>query len=83
MRLTRKIIQWSLLILAIAYMISGFGITEFRIVESFTFGLLTKKLAFEIHEYMWIPFLALLVLHILLSSAKKWVKKWVPLIRKT
>ena len=54
-------------------MISGFGITEFIIVESITFGLLTKKLAFEIHEYLWIPFTVLLALHVFLPLAKKWL----------
>ena len=55
------------------YMISGFGITEFRVVEYLTFGLFTKRLAFEIHEYLWIPFVVLLILHIFLPSARKWL----------
>jgi len=71
MRLIRIITHWLLLVVAIVYMISGFGITEFRIVESITFGLFTKRLAFEIHEYLWIPFVVLLVMHVLLPSVKK------------
>ena len=74
MILTKKIIQYLLLVVTMLYIISGFGITEFRIVESITFGLLTKKLAFEIHEYLWIPFAVLLALHVSLHLAKKWLR---------
>ena len=74
MRLMKTIIRWSLLSVALVFMISGFGITEFRTVESLTLGLLTKKLAFEIHEYLWIPFIVLLALHVLLSLARKWLR---------
>jgi len=72
--LIKRIIQSLLLIVTIVYMVSGFGITEFRIVESITFGLFTKKLAFEIHEYLWIPFVVLLALHVFLPLAKKWLR---------
>jgi hypothetical protein len=51
------------MVVAIVFLVSGFGITEFRIVETLTFGLLTKSLAFKIHEVVWIPFVILLVLH--------------------
>ena len=74
MRLVKRVIQSLLLIVTMVYMISGFGITEFRVVESITFGLFTKKLAFEIHDYLWIPFLVLLVLHIFLPLARKWLR---------
>ena len=63
----RKVIHWLLLIVVILYLIAGFGITEFRVVEAFTFGLLTKGLAFSIHSMLWIPFVILLVLHICFS----------------
>ena len=63
----KSIIRWLLLAVVIAYVISGFGITEFRAVESLTFGLLTKPLAFKIHDILWVPFLILLALHIWFS----------------
>ncbi len=63
----RRIIRWLLAITIALYTISGFGITEFRVVESLTFGLLTKVLAFKIHEYLLIPLVVLLALHIYLS----------------
>ncbi len=69
LRLTRKIIQWLLLTAALLLLITGLGITEFRIVETATFGLLSKALAQQIHTApgLWIFFLALLAAHISLS----------------
>jgi cytochrome b subunit of formate dehydrogenase len=66
--LIEKTIRWLLLIVIILYFVTGYGITEFRIVERLTFGLLTKPLAFKIHDALWIPFITLLILHIVLPS---------------
>lgn len=44
--------------------VSGFGIAEYRTVENITGGLLSKNLAFKIHNYLLIPFLVLLISHI-------------------
>jgi len=52
------------------FLITGFGITEFRTVETLTFGLLTKNLTFKIHNNLWIPFIILLGLHIFFSLIK-------------
>ena len=59
----REVIRWLLLAAIILYVASGFGITEYRTVESLTFGLLTKNLAFRIHDALLIPSVVLLVLH--------------------
>ena len=40
------------------------AITEYRVVETLTFGLLTKNLAFKIHDILFLPSLILLVLHV-------------------
>ena len=69
--LFKKTIHWLLAVLVILYLVTGFGITEFRAVETLTFGLLTKSLAFKIHNNLWIPFIILLVLHIFLSLIKR------------
>ena len=74
MILMKRIVRSLLLIVTMVYLISGFGIAEFKIVESITFGLFTKKLAFEIHEYLWIPFAVLLALHVFLPLAKRWLR---------
>lgn len=60
----RKAIQVILLILLIAYGISGFGITQFRIVETLSFGLISKLLAFQLHDNLAVPFAIFLLLHI-------------------
>ena len=65
--LFRRTIRWLLAIVAIAFLVTGFGITEFRVVETLTFGLLSKSLAFKIHDALWIPFMLLLGLHIFFS----------------
>ncbi len=69
--LVKRIIYWSLLIVIVIYLVAGFGITEFRTVEALSFGLLTKSLAFKIHNNLWIPFIVLLVLHIFFALIKK------------
>ncbi len=67
--LVKSIIRWLLAAVAVVLLITGLGITEFRIVEYLSFGLLTKSLAQRIHTTpgLWISFLVLLALHISLS----------------
>jgi hypothetical protein len=64
---SRRIVGWTLLVLALLLILTGLGITEFRIVEPLTFGLLGKALSFQLHSLLWIPFLAVLILHLALS----------------
>lgn len=66
-RTIRKTVRWLLLVVVILFVITGFGITEFRTVETLTFGLLAKNLAFRIHEALWIPLAVLLAAHVLYS----------------
>ena len=69
--LIRKIIQWLLLAVTVVFLITGFGITEFRVVEAVTLGWLTKSWALRIHDSLWIPFVVLLVLHLCLPFVFK------------
>ena len=69
--LFERIIQWALLGVTIIYIITGLGITEFRIIEPATFGLLSKNLSFAIHDNLLIPFIVLLVLHIAVKPVKQ------------
>ena len=71
MNLATEIVRWSLLVVTLLFIISGFGITEFRVVENITFGLFTKQLTFRMHEYLWIPFLFLLVLHVFIHPVRR------------
>jgi cytochrome b subunit of formate dehydrogenase len=63
----RRSIGWLLLVLSILLVITGLGITEWRTVEAASFGLLPKSLAFQLHSLLWIPFIAVLAAHLLLS----------------
>jgi hypothetical protein len=67
-------VHWLLTAVVIIYLITGFGITDYRIVERLTFGLLTKNLAHQIHIGLVIPFIILLILHIFLPSLLKYFK---------
>jgi cytochrome b subunit of formate dehydrogenase len=67
----RRTVAWLLATTTLVFLVSGFGITEFRVVESVTFGLLTKPLSFQLHEVIWIPFLILLIIHIYLGMTGK------------
>ena len=73
--LIRKTVIWLLVVVTVLYIISGFGISQFRIIESLTFGLLSKNLAFRIHDNLWSPFIVLLVLHIGLPIVFRWRKR--------
>ncbi|MBM3119071.1 MAG: hypothetical protein FJ006_05880 [Chloroflexi bacterium] len=72
--LARQVVRWLLLAMLVLYLLTGFGITQYRIVEHVTFGLLTKNLAFNIHNNLLIPFIVLLILHIY-QGAKESTKK--------
>ena len=69
-RLAQRVVHWLLLAMLALYFISGLGITQFRTVESVTFGLLTKPLSFRMHDFLWIPFVILLALHIYQAIGK-------------
>jgi len=70
----KKCIYILLTITILIYIISGFGITEYKIISSFTFNILTKPVSHQIHNNLVIPFIILFILHILLSM--KYVKKF-------
>ena len=68
--LTKRLVQCLLLVVIILYIITGFGITEYRTVELLTFGSLTKSLSFKIHNNLIIPFIILLGLHVYQRARK-------------
>lgn len=76
---TFKIVKLSvtalLLIFIAVYIITGYGITDYRLVESITFSILTKPVSHKIHSNLIIPFIILLFLHIVLSSKIRYFKK--------
>ncbi len=67
LRLFRKIVITLLAVVTVLYLVSGFGITEFRTVEAITFGLFSKNLSFKIHNILLIPALIILAVHLYLT----------------
>ena len=74
-RLLRKSVDYLLLVFTVIFIITGFGITEYKIIESITFSVLTKPVSHLIHSNIIIPFVILLILHILLSIKPKYFKE--------
>jgi hypothetical protein len=64
-RFFRMMVRWLLFVTVLLYVLSGYGISEPRAVESLTFGLVTKSVAFSIHNNLITPFALLMFLHIL------------------
>ena len=69
--LVKMIVHWSLTLATIVYLVTGLGITEYGFVELLTFGLLSKNLAFIIHDVLLVPFVTLLIAHIALTILLK------------
>jgi len=67
----KRVTRWLLFAFALLYIASGFGITRYQTVEPLTLGLLTKPLAFKIHDNLIMPFALLLILHIMLAELDK------------
>jgi len=70
-KLIKKMVHWSLAVLVVVYIITGYGITKYRIVESLTGGLLSKNLSFKIHNNLEVPFIILLALHMYFTLSKR------------
>lgn len=64
-RFFRSLVRWLLFAAVLLYALSGYGISNPETVESLTFGLITKSVAFSIHDSLIIPFALLIFLHIL------------------
>jgi len=60
----KKVLDWVLFGMTLVYLLTGLGITQFRIIEELTFGLLSRNLSFRLHEALLAPFLILLSLHV-------------------
>ena len=69
--LLQSLTRWLLLLVVLIYIVTGFGITEFRTVERLSGGLLTKNASFEIHGSLLIILVLLLVAHIFLGRLLK------------
>jgi hypothetical protein len=68
-KLVKMAVHWSLFVVTLLYLVTGLGITQYQLVESLTLGLLTKNVAFRVHDSLLIPFIVLLVLHVIMRPA--------------
>ena len=68
----KKVIAYASLVVIVLYVITGFGITKSETVMKLTFGILTKSVAFQIHNNLLIPLILLLIAH--LALACNWFK---------
>jgi hypothetical protein len=71
---------WAALIILAFTLLTGYGISQFRIVSSLTFGLLDKVSSHRWHHYTDIPLVVFTLVHVTIAvgvrlSAKKRSKK--------
>jgi hypothetical protein len=59
-----RYLGWAALGLLLFTVLTGYGITEWRIVDSLTFGLLGKANAQRLHSYTEVPMVILLAAHV-------------------
>jgi hypothetical protein len=71
LRIIHLLIHLLLLIVIILFILTGFGITNYQIIEPLTFGALSKLTAYQLHTNLIIPFLILLGGHFLFIVVKK------------
>ncbi|HWR28110.1 MAG TPA: hypothetical protein VN377_06725 [Candidatus Thermoplasmatota archaeon] len=71
LRIIKTLTHILLTIIIILFIITGFGITNYQIIESLTLGGLSKPLSFQIHTNLILPLIILLVLHISFSIGNK------------
>lgn len=62
-----KILRGTLAAITALVIVSGLGINYYTTIEYLTFGILSKNLAFQLHFWIFIPFLILFILHIFIK----------------
>ncbi|MBN2334302.1 hypothetical protein JXL21_02000 [Candidatus Bathyarchaeota archaeon] len=67
----RRQVHFLLTVATALFVVSGLGISEFRLIETLTLGLLTKTRSFWLHSVLLYPFTALLFLHIYYAVAPR------------
>ncbi|MFH1106677.1 MAG: hypothetical protein V1787_02175 [Candidatus Micrarchaeota archaeon] len=66
----KKPVRWTLAAATLAYLASGLGKTNSQEVTAATLGLLTKPLAFQLHSWLFWPFVILLAAPVVLAWRK-------------
>jgi cytochrome b subunit of formate dehydrogenase len=61
-----RLIHWLMAIVLLVYLVTGLAIGYYQEMQVVTFGLLSKLLATKIHDALLVPFVILLLLHVVL-----------------
>lgn len=59
-----RLFGWVTMALVLVTLLTGYGITQFRIVDALTFGILNKAAAQRWHAYTDLPLLVFMVVHV-------------------
>lgn len=70
----KKVVHWLLFLVVALILLSGFGIVDYQVVQTITFGILDKATAFQLHINLWGVFIALLALHVILTTQTRAAK---------
>jgi hypothetical protein len=66
----KRLVMWLLGGVTVLFLLTGFGITSQDMVTPLTLGVLSKSVSYQLHTYLWGPFLILFLLHIYLAQKK-------------
>jgi hypothetical protein len=66
----KQLVMWLLGGVTILFLLTGFGITSQDLVTPLTLGVFSKSVSYQLHTYLWGPFLILFLLHIYLARKK-------------
>ena len=66
----KRLVQWLLAVITIVFLLTGFGITAPDLVTPLTLGVLAKPVSYQLHTYLWGPFLILVLVHVYLAQKK-------------
>jgi hypothetical protein len=75
LRVIKTLIHMLLTMVIIIFIITGFGISNYQIIESLTGNALSKLTSFQIHSNLIIPLIILLILHIVFTVGKKFTNE--------
>ncbi len=70
-KIIHRLIHMLLLLVIVLFILTGFGITNYQIIEPASFGVLSKLASYQLHLNLLIPFLILLGAHFALVLRKK------------
>jgi thiosulfate reductase cytochrome b subunit len=74
--ITSKVIHWMLVVVLLIYLVTGLDIEYYQAMQVVTFGLLSKLLATKIHDALLVPFVVLIIAHIVMVSiGGRWRKQ--------